>query len=69
MDKPYGEEKTQSSTPDFEELSRNVARFIEGAGKAAAAYLKPVQEGQVAPAISGDASEAIKSLGRVAEAG
>ena len=46
MDKPYGEEKLQSSTPDFEELSRNMARFIEGAGKAAAAYLKPVQEGQ-----------------------
>ena len=45
MDKPYGEEKTQGPAPDFEELSRNMARFIEGAGKAAAAYLKPVQEG------------------------
>ncbi|MPR09899.1 PHA/PHB synthase family protein [Microvirga tunisiensis] len=65
MDKPYGEEKTQGPVPDFEELSRNMARFIEGAGEAAAAYLKPVQEGQ-RPA-AGDASEAVKSLGRVAE--
>jgi polyhydroxyalkanoate synthase len=65
MDKPYGEEKTQGPTPDFEELSRNMARFMEGAGKAAAAYLKPVQEGQ--PPAAGDAAEAVKSLGRVAE--
>src|SRR5215207_6154972 len=65
MDKPYGEEKTQGPVPDFEELSRNTARFIEGAGKAAAAYLKPVQEGQ--PPAAGDVSEAVKSLGRVAE--
>src|SRR5919107_3182392 len=65
MDKPYGEEKTQSPVPDFEELSRNTARFIEGASKAAAAYLRRVQEGQ--PPAGGDASEAVKSLGRVAE--
>jgi polyhydroxyalkanoate synthase len=68
MDKPYGEEKAQAQTPDFEELSQNVARFIEGAGKAAAAYLKPVQEGKTLSEPPGDASEAIKSLSRVAEA-
>ncbi|MGF9757318.1 class I poly(R)-hydroxyalkanoic acid synthase [Microvirga sp. 0TCS3.31] len=68
MDKPYGEEKTQGPTPDFEELSHNVARFIEGAGKAAAAYLKPVQEGKTLSEPPADASEAIKSLTRVAEA-
>ncbi|MBD2746843.1 class I poly(R)-hydroxyalkanoic acid synthase [Microvirga sp. BT688] len=68
MDKPYGEEKTQGPTPDFEELSHNVARFIEGAGKAAAAYLKPVQEGKTLSEPPGDTSEAIKSLTRVAEA-
>ncbi|MBJ6126091.1 PHA/PHB synthase family protein [Microvirga splendida] len=68
MDKPYGEEKAQSPTPDFEALSQNVARFIEGAGKAAAAYLKPVQEGKTLSEPPGDASEAIKSLTRVAEA-
>ncbi|MBQ0823056.1 class I poly(R)-hydroxyalkanoic acid synthase [Microvirga terrae] len=68
MDKPYGEEKTQGPMPDFETLSHNMARFVEGAGKAAAAYLKPVQEGQAGPELSNDASEAIKSLSRVAEA-
>ncbi|KFG68514.1 class I poly(R)-hydroxyalkanoic acid synthase [Microvirga sp. BSC39] len=68
MDKPFGEEKTQGPTPDFEALSHNVARFIEGAGKAAAAYLKPVQEGKTLSEPPGDTSEAIKSLTRVAEA-
>jgi len=68
MDKPYGEEKAQAPMPDFEELSRNMTRFIEGAGKAAAAYLKPVQEGQAPTEPPVDASEAIKSLSRVAEA-
>ena len=72
MDKPYGGEKTQSSSsassPDFEELSRNMARFIEGATKATAAYLKPLEERQAHPEVSNDASEAFKTLGRVAEA-
>jgi polyhydroxyalkanoate synthase len=72
MDKPYGGEKTRSSSsassPDFEELSRNMARFIEGATKATAAYLKPFEERQAPPEVSNDASEAIKTLGRVAEA-
>jgi polyhydroxyalkanoate synthase len=68
MDKPYGEEKAKSSSPDFEELSRNMARFIEGAGKATAAYLRPIEEGPPAPGLSNEASEAVKALGRVAEA-
>lgn len=68
MDKPYGDEKAQSSSPDFEELSRNMARFIEGATKATAAYLKPLEERQAPPEAANDASEAIKTLGRVAEA-
>jgi hypothetical protein len=41
MDKPYGEERTQGPAPDIEELSRNMALLVEGAGKAAAAYLSP----------------------------
>ncbi|WP_243368758.1 PHA/PHB synthase family protein [Microvirga solisilvae] len=67
MDKPYGDQKTQSSAPDFEELSRNMARFFEGATKATAAYLKPLEERGAAPEAASDASEAIKTLGRVAE--
>ncbi len=72
MDKPYGGEKTESSSPgsspDFEELSRNMARFIEGATKVTAAYLKPLEERQTPPEVSNDASEAIRTLGKVAEA-
>jgi polyhydroxyalkanoate synthase subunit PhaC len=67
MDKPYGEEKARSSSPDFEELSRNMARFLEGATRATAAYLKPLEE-RSSSEIAGDASEAIRTLGRVAEA-
>jgi len=67
MDKPYGEEKVQSSGPDFEELSRNMARFLEGATKATAACLKPLEERGAPPEIASDASEAIRTLGRVAE--
>ena len=68
MDKPYGEEKARSSSPDFEEFSRNMARFLEGATKATAAYLKPIEERGSPPEIASDASEAIRTLGRVAEA-
>jgi polyhydroxyalkanoate synthase subunit PhaC len=72
MDKPYGDEKTEFSSqgpsPDFEELSRNMARFIEGATKATAAYLKPLEERQAPPEVANDASEAIRTLGKVAEA-
>ncbi|WP_414470848.1 PHA/PHB synthase family protein [Microvirga sp. M2] len=67
MDKPYGEEKARSSGPDFEELSRNMARFLEGATKATAAYLKPLEERGFTPEIASDASDAIKTLGHVAE--
>lgn len=67
MDKPYGEEQARSSGPDFEELSRNMARFLEGATKATAAYLKPLEERGSPPEIANDASEAIKTFGRVAE--
>jgi polyhydroxyalkanoate synthase len=45
-----------------------MARFIEGATKATAAYLKPLEERQAPPEVANDASEAIKTLGRVAEA-
>ncbi len=68
MDKPYGAEGTQASAPDFEELSRNVARFLEGASRATAAYFKPINESQAPPGLPGDTSGAIQTLGRVAEA-
>ena len=52
---------------DIEALSRNVARLIEEGGKALAAYLKPREEGKIRTEVAEDITDAIKSLGRVAE--
>ena len=54
--------------PDIERLATNAARFIEQSGKALAAYLKPLENGQ---ARKDDASDmlavALTSIGKVAE--
>ncbi|MGO4570910.1 PHA/PHB synthase family protein [Microvirga sp. 2TAF3] len=68
MDKPPGDEKVNPSTPDFDELSRNLSLFLEGAGKATAAYLKPLSEGRHRSGFAEEAAEAVRSLGHVAEA-
>jgi poly[(R)-3-hydroxyalkanoate] polymerase subunit PhaC len=52
---------------DVEAFARNFARLIEEGGKALAAYLKPREEGKIKGALSDDVSDAVKSLGRVAE--
>jgi len=68
MSKMLEDQKAQATVPDFEELSRNISLFIEGAGKATAAYLKPIEERQAKPPLTTDAEEAIRSLGHIAEA-
>jgi polyhydroxyalkanoate synthase subunit PhaC len=68
MSKMLDDAKAPAATPDFEELSRNIALFIEGAGKATAAYLKPLENGKPRPGLAADAEEAVKALGPVAEA-
>ena len=58
----------ETPLPDFEKLSRNVGRFVEEAGKALAAMLKPVEAGAAAPtAAKPEVAEVISTLGRVAE--
>jgi polyhydroxyalkanoate synthase len=52
---------------DIEALSRNVARLIEEGGKALAAYLKPREEGKIRTEVAEDITDAVKSVGRVAE--
>jgi poly[(R)-3-hydroxyalkanoate] polymerase subunit PhaC len=52
---------------DIEALSRNIARLIEEGGKALAAYLKPREEGKIKTELAEDITDAVKSLGRVAE--
>ena len=51
----------------LEALSRNLARLIEEGGKALAAYLKPREEGKIKGELAEDITDAVKSVGRVAE--
>ncbi len=70
--KPIAPEPTapprETPLPDFEKLSRNVARFVEEGGKALAAMLKPVEAGET-PAIQPkpEMAEVFTTLGKVAE--
>ena len=66
MDKPTTEFNNTGNV-DIEALSRNIARLIEEGGKALAAYLKPREEGKVKTELAEDVTDAVKSLGRVAE--
>ncbi len=53
--------------PDPEKLAANAARLIEQAGKVAAAYIRPREQGRAALAPSNEASDMAKTLGRLAE--
>jgi polyhydroxyalkanoate synthase subunit PhaC len=66
MDKPTTDVNNLGNV-DIEALSRNVARLIEEGGKALAAYLKPREEGKIKTELAEDITDAVKSLGRVAE--
>jgi poly[(R)-3-hydroxyalkanoate] polymerase subunit PhaC len=52
---------------DIETLSRNLARLIEEGGKALAAYLKPREEGKIKSEFTEGLTDAVKTVGRVAE--
>lgn len=67
MNKPQDETAFKAPVPDFEELSRNMARFVEEAGKATAAYLKPIEEQKAVPGMADQVAEIVKTLGQVAE--
>ncbi len=66
MDKPT-KEPAKVGEVDIEAFSRNLARMVEEGGKALAAYLKPREEGEINGELSDDVTDAVKSLGRVAE--
>src|SRR5205823_4496677 len=51
---------------NLEQFANNIARLIEESGKAAAAYLKPREEGQV-KGEGAQVVEVVKTLGQVAE--
>ncbi|MGC2640556.1 MAG: class I poly(R)-hydroxyalkanoic acid synthase, partial [Pseudolabrys sp.] len=66
LDKPSAE-PAKAGNVDIEVFSRNIARMIEEGGKALAAYLKPREEGKIKGELSEDITDAVKSVGRVAE--
>jgi polyhydroxyalkanoate synthase subunit PhaC len=66
MDKP-AKEPAAVGNVDIEAFSRNLARLVEEGGKALAAYLKPREEGKIKGGLADDITDAVKSVGRVAE--
>jgi polyhydroxyalkanoate synthase len=66
MDKPATEPANVGNV-DIEAFSRNLARLVEEGGKALAAYLKPREEGKIKGELADDITDAVKSVGRVAE--
>ena len=66
MDKP-AKEPAKIGEVDIEAFSRNIARMVEEGGKALAAYLKPREQGEITGDLSDDVTDAVKSLGRIAE--
>jgi polyhydroxyalkanoate synthase subunit PhaC len=53
--------------PNIEALSRNVARLFEEGSKVAAAFLAPRESGETKSSFSEDVSDAVATLGKVAE--
>src|SRR6187401_3544103 len=66
MDKPTTD-PAKVGDVDIEALSRNLARLIEEGGKALAAYLKPREEGKIRGDLTEGLTDAVKTVGRVAE--
>ena len=57
----------QLHTPDFDQFAQNMGRLVEEYGKVTAAYLKPIERGEAKGGQAEEASELVKTLGRVAE--
>ncbi len=60
-------ESRETPLPNFEALSRNIARLIEEGGKVIGAYLKPRETGETQAEPGGEIVEIVTALGRVAE--
>lgn len=62
-DKPV----TVEQPVNVELFANNLARLFEAGGKALAAYIKPREDGEPKPEMSGEVADAVKTLGKVAE--
>jgi polyhydroxyalkanoate synthase len=59
--------QAQTPLPDFEALSRNVARFVGESGKLAAAYFKPQENVEAKSPFADTVADAMSAFGKVAE--
>jgi len=67
MNKAPDKPETTEATVNVEAFANNVARLVEAGGKALAAYLKPHEAGAANAEISEEVTDAVKTLGKVAE--
>jgi polyhydroxyalkanoate synthase len=67
MNEPTPVDPAKVDTVDVEQFSRNFARLMEEGGKALAAYLKPREEGQIKTKVADEVTDAVKTIGRVAQ--
>jgi polyhydroxyalkanoate synthase len=58
---------SQAKLPDLEAMSHNMAQFMEEAGKATAAYLKPLEERRGNVGAADEMSDMVKTLVQVTE--
>ena len=57
----------EAAAPDFDQFAQNMGRLVEEYGKVTAAYLKPIERGEAKTGQADEASDMVKTLGRVAE--
>lgn len=57
----------EAAAPDFDQFAQNMSRLVEEYGKVTAAYLKPIERGEAKTGQADEASDMVKTLGRVAE--
>jgi len=73
MDRRAGEKSGDTTgpaempAPDLDAFAQNMSRLVEEYGKVTAAYLKPIERGEAKGGQADEASEMVKTLGRVAE--
>ncbi|MBN9458438.1 MAG: class I poly(R)-hydroxyalkanoic acid synthase [Bosea sp.] len=66
-DRPKEAAGAANATPDFDQFAQNMGRLFEEYGKVTAAYLKPIERGEAKTGQADEASDMVRTLGRVAE--
>ncbi len=61
------EDRPSDTGPDFDKLAENTGRIVEEAGKVAAAYIRPREDGTTSSLIADESTHMGKTLGRIVE--